>query len=141
MDVVRNQPIKTACELDANPIQDLTFHWTIFSPWTNSDINFNIVEDTGKLDLDWAIKQYLQQSNNILAGDAHNESHTTLLLQCRGENIAGRQQTPCSYLLRIQNGNCLSFFSANIFLFVLFSLSFLNKTQKPKQIVFVVLDL
>ena len=119
MDVPRNVPLQLACKVDANPADDLTFHWSLFSPWTSKEIEFNHTElehfsivdnrSVSVLDVGRAVTLFVDHSkkdNNKNFDEKQEEAidHTTLLLQCDAENVAGRQDSPCAFMLRIVDG-------------------------------------
>ena len=130
IDVPRNVPLKLACHVDANPGRELIFHWSLFSPWTSTEIaldqfehNDTIIEtmfdatnqSISVLDVARTVELFQNNDNNFkpnldnqLRQDHHLKQHlsdhSTLLLQCDAENVAGRQHTPCSFLLRIVEG-------------------------------------
>lgn len=112
--------------MEANPAEQLTFHWSLLSPWTSKELEFNHSDCEHQtasvkngsalvsvLDVERAVAVFEEttekrRSNEDGAGagggGGSTEDDSTLLLQCDAENVAGRQETPCVYLLRIVDG-------------------------------------
>lgn len=120
-------PLQLACNVEANPSAGLTFHWSLFSPWTSKEIDFKQSElehtavvnghSVSVLDVDRAVaffeseqhrKKVVESQHDdeqpSSSSSAADEPHSTLLLQCDAVNVAGRQEAPCAFLLRIVDG-------------------------------------
>lgn len=128
IDVRRNVPLQLACNVEANPSAGLTFHWSLFSPWTSKEIDFKQSElehgavvngrSVSVLDVDRAVAFFESEQHrkkvaewqpddqppSSSSSSAADEPHSTLLLQCDAVNVAGRQEAPCAFLLRIVDG-------------------------------------
>lgn len=117
LDVPRNVPLQLPCTVDANPADQLTFHWSLLSPWTSKELEFNHSDFetqtesvngsavVSMLDVERAVavfEESTEKRRTKYGGSIEDDS--TLLLQCDAENVAGRQETPCVYLLRIVDG-------------------------------------
>ncbi len=114
-------PLQLPCTVDAFPADQLTFYWSLQSPWTSEALEFNhsdfehqttasSVDGGGPpivsvIDVDRAVALFEETEKRKRGRTNDTGGESTLLLQCDAENVAGRQEDPCVYMLRVVDGN------------------------------------